>query len=1223
MTDLFHLGSEDAVSPDTAQPASQPSSSTEPDLSYLPEARTQAKGPDGEGYVTPGPSASADFWTRHSGPQANPASTFSVVSEPQEKPAPPVGAALYSPPAPTPAPSMPPEVQAQSDAERQAAETAMNQGNLPAALLHRVTDPAFGALLADVIASGQAAIKSSSTGLSYSLAQEEAIERTNDAIKDATGVALENPAYGGYHDQAIAAVNAQAKQESWGTYLDPRNPEGLFGGDRYWALVRQKQNDLWDQARQDLAKNRGGGSDVSRDLLIAISAEKSLGDLTRDVSDQYGQLAARAGEKAARYNSPFAAAIASLTGQTIGGFRDPANDVMLAVPAGRAATLGERFASPALRWAGNTAEHAINAAIVNMGLTAVREPEIQETNRALGRESGLSPAIKDMGDSAVYGAVAGGFFGGLHSLVRLFGPSAGPWIDEFVRQAQGMAPNAEMSARVKAFTDDVHAWERENGLKEGSTYTDAGLHDWGSPGAPPAAAGPAGEPRPSSPGGAPLALEPPGGVKRPYPTPPEVPESVRDRPSITSITPGQVEQAMNDFGTAPPREEGVPASEQLRVFRGLVEQAESPGVIGPPEPPMRAPPARDSDTIPPDTALTKAGSAGERIIDRDYNLPVYRNMLFDPRITKTDADTYQYKGNSDAKGVTGRLSTVAPRPENWSDMAAGNAVVHERLNGDLMVGDGHQRDDLLKRIVAAAPDSNVKLPGFLLREADGWTPEMVRAVAAKKNLREGIGEPMDIARVLRDSPQIWDDSIPIGRKDLREGRGLANLSDGAWGMVLNKSVNPEYAALVGNMVPDSANHVAVMDDIAKFKPRTPNEARLLIADANEAGVYKESQSSLFGDEEVTKSLRPQRMRIFGEATKILRSDNRVFSTLAREADRIEAEGNVLTAGNADIADRAGQLMQGLEVLASRAGPISAGLNRAASRIAAGESTAVAARVFVRELPDLLRAEGLRLANPPPAAVRTELDTPKGREEQTAELEAEFMRTQPTMFGEAPKTPDEQRQAIFDDVKQKLLDAGRPLNEAEANATLWAARYATRAARLGRGDPEAMYRNEGVIVRGGEAAQAALDATAPAGRSLNQEPATVPTFYSAALRAVTDAKQAKASPEQWLATVRNTPGVKPEEMKFLGLEDWLKGQKGPISRDDVGDFIRANSLQIDEVNSWPTWRREPGKHRSCRAMDRTRGRRRRSLGSDWRRRSVSLSARCGTATARPTDQIRDL
>mgnify|MGYP003694702083 CR=1 FL=1 len=32
---------------------------------------------------------------------------------------------------------------------------------------------------------------------------------------------------------------------------------------------------------------------------------------------------------------------------------------------------------------------------------------------------------------------------------------------------------------------------------------------------------------------------------------------------------------------------------------------------------------------------------------------------------------------------------------------------------------------------------------------------------------------------------------------------------------------------------------------------------------------------------------------------------------------------------------------------------------------------------------------------------------------------------------------------------------------------------------------------------------------------------------------------KAPPEQWLGTLRNTPGVKPEEIERLGLPQWLR------------------------------------------------------------------------------------
>jgi hypothetical protein len=79
-----------------------------------------------------------------------------------------------------------------------------------------------------------------------------------------------------------------------------------------------------------------------------------------------------------------------------------------------------------------------------------------------------------------------------------------------------------------------------------------------------------------------------------------------------------------------------------------------------------------------------------------------------------------------------------------------------------------------------------------------------------------------------------------------------------------------------------------------------------------------------------------------------------------------------------------------------------------------------------------------------------------------------------------------------------------------------------------------------------------------------QPPTAPTFFSAVSRAIDSARQEKASPDQWLATLRNTPGVKPEEIQWLGIADWLKEQKGPVSRKDVQEFIRANNIEVREV-----------------------------------------------------------
>jgi hypothetical protein len=72
------------------------------------------------------------------------------------------------------------------------------------------------------------------------------------------------------------------------------------------------------------------------------------------------------------------------------------------------------------------------------------------------------------------------------------------------------------------------------------------------------------------------------------------------------------------------------------------------------------------------------------------------------------------------------------------------------------------------------------------------------------------------------------------------------------------------------------------------------------------------------------------------------------------------------------------------------------------------------------------------------------------------------------------------------------------------------------------------------------------------------------FYSAVEHAVNTVGPAKASPEQWLGTIKNTPGVKQEELQWTGLEDWLKQQKGPVTKDQVQDYIKNNQIELQTV-----------------------------------------------------------
>jgi GGDEF domain-containing protein len=73
-----------------------------------------------------------------------------------------------------------------------------------------------------------------------------------------------------------------------------------------------------------------------------------------------------------------------------------------------------------------------------------------------------------------------------------------------------------------------------------------------------------------------------------------------------------------------------------------------------------------------------------------------------------------------------------------------------------------------------------------------------------------------------------------------------------------------------------------------------------------------------------------------------------------------------------------------------------------------------------------------------------------------------------------------------------------------------------------------------------------------------------TFYSGVARAVDAAKRDKGTGPEWEATLRNTPGVKKEEMEWMGLKDWLEGQ-GRVTKQEVADYVNAHRVQVQEVH----------------------------------------------------------
>ncbi|MGY3392929.1 hypothetical protein ACVWW6_005520 [Bradyrhizobium sp. USDA 3311] len=431
---------------------------------------------------------------------------------------------------------------------------------------------------------------------------------------------------------------------------------------------------------------------------------------------------------------------------------------------------------------------------------------------------------------------------------------------------------------------------------------------------------------------------------------------------------------------------------------------------------------------PPEIPLTAPARAADRVRVLDESLPGKSQTIdgkpvtferFNPNDLGTDAAAFQYKGGGDAAGVTDRLRNVS----QFDPLASGKTLVFERNDGTRVIADGHQRLGLSKRLIQNDP--SIRLDGYLFREADGWTAEDVRAIAAKKNMQEGSGDALDAARVLRDRPDLLDGSLPVTSPMLKNAVYLARLSDEAFGMAVNGVVPPNYAAAVGAMVHNKLQHASVISDLVRFAPETEREARMLIGEIQSAGFRAEEQIDLFGAATAARSLMAERVKVLDAAMAGLSRDKKLFGTLAEKADAIEAAGNQLARGTNDARARdAAALQDMLARLARRTGPVSDALNRAAAQMAEGAKPGKAAEGFLEEVRNLLDRDGLNglLASPelkPAAAVEP------GTPEALATAESAFASRTENASPEPPQSQETASQGgLFDSLAVSTRDDGR-------------------------------------------------------------------------------------------------------------------------------------------------------------------------------------------------------
>ena len=447
-------------------------------------------------------------------------------------------------------------------------------------------------------------------------------------------------------------------------------------------------------------------------------------------------------------------------------------------------------------------------------------------------------------------------------------------------------------------------------------------------------------------------------------------------------------------------------------------------------------------------AVLDANRAAERTEQPEVAADNLDGVLFrfDPQTIEADAKTFQYKSDGDEFGVTDKYRNTMV----WDPSKAGQVIVYEYADGRRVIADGHQRLGMAKRIMAADPSQKPVLYGTLLREVDGVLPEGAMVIAARKNITEAVDQPgskvLDAAKLERQVPGALDDpSLPVGTTLIRQARDLVDLSDEAFGAVINDVVPTNYAAIVGRLVKDQDKQIAVIQLLADAEPANVTQAEAIVRQALEAEFDAAVQVGLFGEELVTESLFKERARVLDAALKTLKRDRTVFRSLVENRARIEGEGNVLAMDqNQSRSMIDGQAIQLVQTVANRRGPLSDALTAAARDLKETGNAGRSSGSFVDAVRDAVgrgdfdgadvgdpgraidvEAEGNRLAASPGREELAAFDDPDGPavKQQADQLEQDFV--------DGPREAQQPDVAKRQDLKAKI-DAGATRDEIDAH-----------------------------------------------------------------------------------------------------------------------------------------------------------------------------------------------
>jgi len=471
----------------------------------------------------------------------------------------------------------------------------------------------------------------------------------------------------------------------------------------------------------------------------------------------------------------------------------------------------------------------------------------------------------------------------------------------------------------------------------------------------------------------------------------------------------------------------------------------------------------------------------------------------------------QFKHAADAKGV------IVPLGGTFDRTGVGPIQVWERLNGQLEIISGRHRFDLAQR------SGEETIPAQIHREADGFDARQAAILDAELNIREEQGSVADYVQYFKDSGKSREAADELGLLARAKGKsGFAIARDGS---------NDLVAAHRAGQLSDEAAL-----SISSTAPGSDRLQALGIAMVNQ-----------------------------GKSILIAVNTMRAVDLMAAERMAAGTQGDIF--GFDDSA------MREASTMAKKA---------SAKQRAIGEQIAAVSGASKR--PELARKMGVDVADP--EGIQKKIIELRQEQylwdnwplypELVAKLRGETLKQgaiDDSVFtkDEFPLLPETPAEAAARD-SEAAMEATRRIEE-EAPSVQDIHRVAARYQVKYDNDPAFMAMTKRLTGKNH------LDDLNPAERkkvydAIERDANTLfqsqsrDTWYKSALGEAIDKANMKSAPANgWLGFLKGhvaKGGVKADEIKFSGIEEWLQLQEGKVTKEQVADYLKSNGVKVEEV-----------------------------------------------------------